>query len=77
MIKINKLLSVWKNAEYDKESVTIEYKKLYYAIQSLYENAMITREKRDEEHAKLEVVYHKALNTLGKQSKVNNKEGRF
>ena len=66
MIKINKLLSVWKSADYDKEAVTIEYRRLYNGIQALYENAMITREKRDEEHAKLEVAWHKALNTFAK-----------
>lgn len=66
MIKINKLIKVWKSAEYDAEAITIEYKNLYYSIQSLYENAMITRDKRDEEHAKLEVAWKKALNTFAK-----------
>ena len=67
MIKINKLLSVWKSAEYDKESVTIEYRRLYNGIQALYENAMITREKRDEEYAKLEIAWNKAISTFAKQ----------
>ena len=67
MIKINKLLSVWKSAEYDKEAVTIEYRRLYHGIQALYENAMITREKKDEEHAKLEVAWNKAMKTFAKQ----------
>lgn len=61
MIKINKLIKVWKSAEYDEESITLEYRKLYYGIQALYENAMITREKRDEEYAKLEIAWRKAL----------------
>lgn len=66
MIKINKLLSVWKSAEYDREAVTIEYRRLYSAVQALYENAMITREKRDEEYAKLEIAWKKALKTFAK-----------
>lgn len=61
MIKIKKLLEVWKSAGYDAESIVAEYKKLYYGIQSLYENGMIKKEKRDCEHAKLDVALNKAL----------------
>lgn len=69
MIKINKLIKVWESAGYDEEAVIVESKKLYYGIQALFENAMITREKRDVEHAKLEVAASKALKRLKKANK--------
>jgi len=61
MIKINTLLESWKNAEYDKESIENEYRRLYNAIQALYENSLITREIREQEYIKLEKAYKKAI----------------
>lgn len=64
MIKINILLESWKNAEYDKEAIETEYRRLYNAIQALYENSLITRETREKEYIKLEKVYKKAIAQL-------------
>ena len=61
MIKINTLLENWKKAEYDKEGIETEYKRLYNAIQALYENSLITRETREKDYIKLKKAYQKAL----------------
>ena len=61
MIKINTLLENWKKAEYDKEEIETEYRRLYNAIQALYENSLITREAREKDYIKLKKAYQKAL----------------
>lgn len=61
MIKINTLLESWKKVEYDKEAIKTEYKRLYNAIQALYENSLITRETREKDYLKLKKAYQKAL----------------
>lgn len=61
MIKINILLESWKRAEYDKEAIECEYKRLYNAIQTLYENSLITSDIRNKEYTKLEKAYKKAI----------------
>ena len=61
MIKINTLLENWKKAEYDKEAIETEYRRLYNAIQALYENSLITREAREKDYMKLKKAYQKAL----------------
>ena len=60
MIKINTLLESWKNAGYDKEAITEEYARLHNAIQTLYENSLITRETRNTAYDKLNKAYNKA-----------------
>lgn len=61
MIKINILLESWKRSEYDQEAIKNEYKRLYNAIQALYENSLITSDTRNKEYTKLEKAYHKAI----------------
>lgn len=53
MIKIKTLLENWTRNEYDEEAVTIEYKRLYNSMWALYENGLITGEKRNAEIEKL------------------------
>lgn len=61
MIKITTLLENWKKAEYDKEAIETEDRRLYNAIQALYENSLITREAREKDYIKLKKAYQKAL----------------
>lgn len=61
MIKINILLESWEKAEYDKEAIETEYRRLYNAVQALYENSLITKETREKEYTKLEKAYKKAI----------------
>lgn len=61
LIKIYTLLESWKNAEYDQEAIEDEYKRLYNAIQALYENSLISRDVKEKEFAKLKKAYQKAI----------------
>ena len=53
MIKIKTLVENWTRNELDEEAVTEEYKRLYNSIWALYENNLITSEKRNAEIEKL------------------------
>ena len=61
MIKTDTLLKSWKVAEYDKEAIENEYRRLYNAIQALYENSLISRETREKDYVKLKKAYQKAI----------------
>ena len=68
MIKINTLLKSWEDAGYDKESITEEYARLHNAIQSLYENSLMSRESRNTAYDRLNKAYNQAIKRVG-QSK--------
>lgn len=61
MIKTDTLLKSWKVAEYDKEAIENEYRRLYDAIQALYENSLISRETREKDYVKLKKAYQEAI----------------
>lgn len=58
MVKIKTLLETWTANEYNMEAIGNEYRRLYNAIWALYENGLITNEKRDAEHKKLNIAYN-------------------